>query len=178
VLGQITMKLNEVMLNIGDETNLITATKVSGGVAHNIIPDRVSVSGTIRCLSLEKRALFHQQLKEFEAFSGTCMIQSSIDSASPSIINHQSLQSVAQSAIQGALGKDAIVPLIAPNMASEDFGFYTKTFPGWYYRIGARPFGGAFIPVHTSEFIADNQAIFIGASVLAKSAQLASQQMA
>lgn len=177
VLGQITVKINELMATIGNDTNLITATMVSGGGTHNIIPERVEIRGTIRCLSSEKRAQFHHALKAFEALPNEGVIHVHIDPASPSLINHVGLESIAQSAIRDTLGDAGMVPLLTPNMASEDFGFYTQSFPGWFYRIGARPVSEAFIPVHTPGFIADEQAIFIGASVLAKSAQLASQQI-
>jgi hippurate hydrolase len=165
------------MGRIGDDINLITATTLSGGGAHNIIPDRVELTGTIRCLSSEKRAQFHQALKGFERLPSDGVIHVRIEPASPSVFNHEGLESIAQSSIRDTLGESGIVPLLAPNMASEDFGFYTQAFPGWFYRIGARPIGEDFIPVHTPGFIADEKAIFIGASVLAKSAQLGSQSI-
>ena len=176
ILGEITLKLKHLMESIGDDTNLITVTTVSGGGAHNIIPERAELSGTIRCLSSEKRAQFHQALRALGALPSDAAIHVRIEPGSPSVVNHEGLESIAQSSIRDTLGNSGMVPLVAPNMASEDFGFYTQAFPGWFYRIGSRPIGEGFIPVHTPAFIADEHAIFIGASVLAKSAQFASQQ--
>ena len=174
VLGELTRAISEVMTTIGDDTNLITVTQVSGGSAHNIIPEKVELSGTIRCLSNEKRKLFHKALTALKTLPSDCMIDVKIQSASPAVINHLDLEQVAKVAITESISKDAAVPLISPNMASEDFGFYAQEFPGWFYRIGARPVGEAFIPVHTPEFIADTECICWRTS-LATTARLAAK---
>ncbi|MGA0242061.1 MAG: M20 metallopeptidase family protein [Candidatus Marinamargulisbacteria bacterium] len=175
LLGHVIIQLNKLMGDIGNDTNIITPTQVMAGKANNIIPDQAQVSGTIRCLSRKKRALFQTALHELRSLATDCDIHVRIESSSPAVMNDPALEPMARRAIRTAVGDAGIVPLIAPNMASEDFGYYTQAFPGWFYRVGARPVGDAFIPVHTSSFIADTESIFVGASILANAARFAAE---
>ncbi|MGC6366563.1 MAG: M20 metallopeptidase family protein [Candidatus Marinamargulisbacteria bacterium] len=155
-----------------NHTNLITITQVHGGSAHNIIPATVEVSGTIRCLDSSKRDAIKAALASLQGQRNGCEVTLRIDSASPAVLNDASLSTIAKNAIGMAVGNDGAVPLVAPNMASEDFGYYAHQFPGWFFRVGARLENEPFIPVHTPEFIAHDDAIFVGAAVLANAARL------
>ena len=72
------------------------------------------------------------------------------------------------------LGEAALVPLGTTNMGGEDFAFYLERMPGCFLRIGAREPGGSPIPAHSPHFYAAEDALFVGASVLAQCARVAS----
>ena len=76
------------------------------------------------------------------------------------------------------LGSDAVVPFGTTNMAGEDFACYLQTIRGCFLRIGARREGEHFIPAHSPEFDVAEEAIAIGAAVLAESARIASATLA
>jgi hippurate hydrolase len=74
------------------------------------------------------------------------------------------------------LGADALTPLPSPNLGGEDFAFYLERLPGCFVRIGARAAGQEPIPAHTSRFLPDEAAVFVGAAVLAEAARQASAE--
>ena len=119
-----------------------------------------------------KRDAIKAALTSLQGQRNGCEVTLRIDSASPAVLNDASLSTIAKNAIGMAVGNDGAVPLVAPNMASEYFGYYAHQFPGWFFRVGARLENEPFIPVHTPEFIAHDDAIFVGAAVLANAARL------
>jgi hippurate hydrolase len=72
------------------------------------------------------------------------------------------------------LGAEGVVPLGTPNMAAEDFAFYLERVPGCFLRVGARRDGEAIIAAHSPHFDVAEEAIGVGATVLAESARRAS----
>jgi hippurate hydrolase len=76
------------------------------------------------------------------------------------------------------LGDDALVPLGTTNMGGEDFAFYLERIPGCFLRIGAREAGGERIAAHSPRFHPAEDALFIGATVLAQCARVASAALA
>ena len=97
---------------------------------------------------------------------GGISVAMTLSKGSPPIINSpQIIQK-----IKGNLGIDLpqqyIQHLNKPNMASEDFAYYLEKIPGCFLRIGARNKGESFIPVHSPQFIACEDAIILGAWAL------------
>ncbi len=72
------------------------------------------------------------------------------------------------------LGPSALVPLDATNMGGEDFAFYLERVPGCFLRIGAREPGGEPTAAHSPRFLPAEEALFVGAAVLAECARIAS----
>ena len=95
------------------------------------------------------------------------------DGVSP-VINSTDAASWAAEAAVNVLGHDAVVPLGITNMAAEDFASYLETIRGCFLRIGARREGQDFIPAHSPDFDVAEEAISVGAEVLAESARVAS----
>jgi amidohydrolase len=150
-------------------THFITITQCHAGSRHNIIPQTADLSGTIRCLCPQKRRIIHDALYALQEPGITVTITPS----SPAVINHPGLESVAKQAIHNAVG---IAPqsLPEPNMASEDFGHYTQSIPGWFFRVGARYPNDPYSPVHSPDFFAEDEAVLVGSAVLAEAVWQAS----
>jgi len=162
-LAERCLAIDAINNQLGDATNLITVTQLHSGDRHNIIPGTGFLEGTIRCLSAEKRLAIHGALS---GLATTNAVDVHIDHVSPAIENANQLEPIARRAIHDALGPDGAVGLVAPNMASEDFGVYAQHFPAWFFRFGAKQAAGPFIPVHTPDFYADDATMFVGAMVL------------
>jgi len=71
-----------------------------------------------------------------------------------------------------------VVPLGTTNMGGEDFAFYLERMPGCFLRVGAREPGGDVIAAHSPRFQPDEEALFIGAAVLAQCARMAGETLA
>lgn len=159
---------------------VVSIGTVHAGTASNIIPDRATLTGTLRAIKPETRRLLHEELRSIaEATAATHRLQAriTIDSGPPPIINPAEPIGWARNATTALLGEGALVPLGFLNLAGEDFACYLENIPGCFLRIGAREDGGAEIPAHTPRFYAAEESIFIGAAVLAETARIASRAL-
>ena len=94
-----------------------------------------------------------------------------ITEGTPPIVNPREGATWAARAVCDVLGEGALVPLGTTNMGGEDFAFYLEKMPGCFLRIGAREPGGIHRAAHTPRFYPAEDALFIGAAVLAQCAR-------
>ncbi|HVS59091.1 MAG TPA: M20 family metallopeptidase [Gemmatimonadaceae bacterium] len=156
---------------------VVTVGMVSAGSAPNIIPDRATVRGTLRATDDDTRALLQTQVRniaEHVAAAHKLEARVTIGSGVPPVINSEEAATWAREAAIATLGPDAVVPLGAANMAAEDFAWYLQKIPGCFLRFGARRPGEPVIPAHSPNFDVAEEAILVGARVLAESARRAS----
>ena len=160
---------------------VVTVGTISGGTAANIIPDSVQLSGTIRATSPDARALLTGELQRIaEGIASVYGLTASITlhGGTPPIVNPAIPAGWAAQAVTRVLGADALVPLGTTNMGGEDFAEYMQNIPGCFMRIGAREPGARVIAAHSPGYYAAEDALFIGAAVLAESARVASEALA
>ena len=156
---------------------VVTVGMVSAGTAPNVIPDRATLRGTLRATDEETRTLLQSEVRNIAthvAAAHRVEARVTIGSGVPPVINSEDAARWASEAAIAMLGPGAVVPLGAPNMAAEDFAWYLRTMPGCFLRIGARRPGEPVVPAHSPAFDVAEEAILVGASVLAESARRAS----
>jgi hippurate hydrolase len=100
-----------------------------------------------------------------------------LELGTPPIVNPPREATWAAEAATRVLGDGAVVPFGITNMGGEDFAFYMERIPGCFMRIGAREPDGERTPAHNPRFLAAEDAIFVGAAVLAECARLASTRL-
>jgi amidohydrolase len=160
---------------------VLTVGTVHAGTASNIIPDRATISGTLRATdagtrALLKRELEHIAVKTAEAHGLVARVTLG-DGVAP-VVNTAREAAWAAEAASAILGADAVVALGITNMAAEDFASYLERVPGCFLRVGARREGERVIAAHSPEFDVAEEAIAVGAAVLAESARRASRALA
>ena len=156
---------------------VVTVGMVSAGRAPNVIPDRATVRGTLRATDDDTRALLQKEVRniaEHVALAHKLEARVTIGLGVPPVINSEEAATWARDAAIATLGPDAVVPLGAVNMAAEDFAWYLQKIPGCFLRFGARRPGEPVIPAHSPGFDVVEDAILVGARVLAESARRAS----
>jgi len=154
---------------------------VRAGTASNVIPARALLTGTLRAMHPETRAILLEAVvatAETTARAHRVEARVTIHAGTPPIVNSEPAAQWAQDAVRALLGTDALVTLPEPNLGGEDFAFYLERLPGCFVRIGAQPPGGRPVPAHTSGFLPDERAILVGAAVLAETARRASEALA
>lgn len=160
---------------------VVTVATVHAGTADNIIPDRATLSGTIRTVDGATRELAHSEVKrlaEETARAHALEARVTLELGPPPVVNPAAPVAWAREAVTRTLGAEALVPLGFTNMAAEDFAWYLEHVPGCFLRVGAREEGGAPIPAHSPRFYAAEDAIFVGAVALAETARVASAALA
>jgi hippurate hydrolase len=160
---------------------VVTVGTINAGTAANIIPNSVQLSGTIRATSTEARTLLTGELRRItEGIAAVYGLAAEValSGGTPPIVNPALTASWAAEAVTRVLGADALVPLGTTNMGGEDFAEYMQNIPGCFMRIGAREPGARVIAAHSPGYYAAEDALFIGAAVLAESARVASEALA
>jgi hippurate hydrolase len=163
------------------QPGVVTVGTVNAGTAHNIIPDRARISGTIRATSPAARELLTSELRRVaEAQAATYGVTATVTlkGGTPPIVNPAQPVAWAREAVTHVMGAGALVPLGTTNMGGEDFAVYMQSIPGCFMRIGAREPGGKVIAAHSPGYYAAEEALFIGAAVLAEAARVASGALA
>lgn len=155
---------------------VVTVAAVHAGRAANVIPETAELSGTIRATTVASRVLLIGEVERMaHAVAGTHRLTADvhITEGTPPIVNSREGAAWAAQAVRDVLGERALVPLGTSNMGGEDFAFYLEKMPGCFLRIGAREPGGEHRAAHTPRFYPAEDALFIGAAVLAQCARAA-----
>jgi hippurate hydrolase len=159
----------------------VTVGVVQAGRAANVIPESAELSGTLRATTPESRALLIGELERIaHAVASTHRLRAEVrfTEGTPPVVNSREAAAWAREAARAVLGEPALVPLGTSNMGGEDFAFYLERMPGCFLRIGAREAGGEQIAAHSPRFYAAEDALFVGAAVLAQCARGASAALA
>jgi amidohydrolase len=160
------------------QPGVVTVGMVQAGTAPNIIPDSAVMRGTVRATSAAARDFIVSEVDRL-AFSVAAAFRLEATVAwgarTPPVVNAPDGAQWAHDAAARVLGKAAVMPLGTTNMGAEDFAFYLERVPGCFLRIGAREPGGEVIAAHSPRFQPAEEALFIGAAVLAECARVASR---
>ncbi len=146
---------------------------VEGGVRNNIIPDEVTLIGTIRNFDMEIRADIHRRLKtlaEHIAESAGASADVRIDLGYPVTINDPVLAEKMHPVLEAAAGPERVVEggLI---MGAEDFSFYAQQAPGLIFWLGVTPEGTDPLTApynHSPLFYVDESSLVVGTRALIK----------
>ncbi|HKW48241.1 MAG TPA: M20 family metallopeptidase [Gemmatimonadaceae bacterium] len=160
---------------------VVTIGTVRAGTASNVIPDRATLTGTVRAVDAPSRRLMLDEVRRMSesvaaAYRLTAHVK--LELGTPPIVNPPNATAWARRAATSLLGESNVVPLGFLNLAGEDFAHYMERIPGCFLRIGAREPGGVAIPAHAPKFYAAEESIFVGAAVLAEAARVASAALA
>ena len=155
----------------------LTIGCMSGGTAHNVIPDYAVIKGSIRTFNDQTREFIAGRLHEItnsvvSTFRGKAEIN--FIKGCPSVVNDEKLYAVMQKTVTNTLGSDAILSLsdLLPGgkmMGSEDFSFVTKEVPSIMISIvtgDARE--GYNYPMHHPKAKFDVQKIHEGSAIYAQ----------
>jgi amidohydrolase len=121
---------------------ILTMTRISGGTTNNIVPDAVTLEGTIRTVSSEHRARLRQLVARVAAgvaaTHGTSIDLEVIPGYPVTMCDPVVTAWVRELAV-GLAGEDAVIDLGHPVMGGEDFSYVTERVPGMMAFLGARP---------------------------------------
>jgi hippurate hydrolase len=158
-------------------TAVVTVGSIQGGQAPNVIPERVTLRGTLRAMKPDVRSLLQAELRRIA--ENVCAAHGlsanvTFDPGTPPLVNPERESHWAREAALRVVRADGVVPFGITNMGGEDFAFYLERMGGCFLRIGAREPGGAPTPAHSPRFTVAEGAILVGAAVLAECAREAS----
>ncbi len=150
---------------------VVTIGQVVGGENANVIPEHVTLQGTVRTLdrAVQQRTLEHIRhlAHGVQEITGTS-IEVTYPVSIPSVVNDPALTELVREQALDLLGHEGVQLIDAPSMGSEDFAVYGEHAPGTMFRLGAAasPPGPA---LHTPQFDIDERCLAVGAKLLARS---------
>jgi amidohydrolase len=154
------------------EAVVVTVTQLDAGTAHNIIPDRARLRGTIRTLTPENRAAVRERIETLAqhiAAAHDCRAEVTITQGFPPTINDARAVDLAEK-VAGSLPKGQFMRMPAPIMGAEDFSYVLEKVPGMMAFLGVAKAGEDWrscCAIHSSRMTVDESVLPRGAAFLA-----------
>ncbi|WP_276881169.1 M20 metallopeptidase family protein [Anaerococcus tetradius] len=150
---------------------VLSVNSISGGSEDNLVVDKTHLSATIRSLSeanLEKSIKRMEAIVENIATAYECKYKITYTEKIPSVYNGEEMYEKVLKSAEKILGKENIITE-GHTMASEDFAFYMKEVPGFFYWFGSGEEGHAKEALHSKNFYCSDKAIRPAVEVMAAS---------
>jgi amidohydrolase len=150
---------------------VVSFTTVHGGRIHNIIPDAVELTGTVRTLDRGAQDAVKSRLRE--VCEATCRLFGATAAFEyvegyPPVVNDAAVVERVAGVAREAFGADR-VHAIAPVMGGEDFAYYLQQVPGAFAMLGMGD--GRPHPHHNARFDIDERALPIGVRLMVEVAE-------
>ncbi len=151
------------------EPLVITLGTIHGGARNNIIAEEVKMEGTMRTLSEEVRerakSLMRETLQNVTAAYGATF-ELKVEEQTLVTYNEPALVEETLPTIRRVVGDKNTVS-IKPFMPAEDFSYFQKVSPGFYYFLGVgNRAKGITAGWHTPEYDVDEESLVVGVNVM------------
>lgn len=122
------------------EPAVVTIGKVTAGSAHNVIPAKANMIGTVRTFSRDTAYLIRDRMDQIlkgitEAAGGSYSFE--FNEGYPAVVNDERCTRRLKAAASALPAGSSMVELEKPIMAGEDFAFYQQEFPGAFFFLGS-----------------------------------------
>ena len=149
-----------------NKMGVLTFGKFNGGSASNIIPEKVTLEGTIRSYDENTRKTIINRLKDLtistsNSFGGTAKLE--IVSGTPAVVNNTSWANEVTNFAARVVGNENVI-VADPISVGDDMSEFMKLAPGCYILIGARKDGAG--PHHNPKFDFSEESLEVGLRVM------------
>ena len=150
---------------------ILSITQINAGSTHNVIPDRVTIGGTLRTLSDERRSASRAAFERIVggiAAAHDCTAEIDIEPGYPATINDPRAVALVKACAAQLFGADAYHDIPAPIMGGEDFAYVLHKVPGAMAILGVAPPEGdaaTRAPIHNSKMLVDEAALARGVAM-------------
>ncbi|HMS41060.1 MAG TPA: amidohydrolase [Pyrinomonadaceae bacterium] len=146
---------------------VITVGKINAGVRENIIPEELTMAGTIRTLDSAMQKDVHEKIKrtvEFIAAANGTTAEVSIETKTLVTFNTPDLVKKMVPSLEKAAGKENVKEN-EWTTGAEDFSYYGEKAPAFFFFVGGMPKGKNpkdAAPHHTPDFFIDDSRLDVG----------------
>jgi amidohydrolase len=155
------------------ESAVVSIGSIHGGQAFNVIPDQVTLVGTIRSFDPEIRRSLPQSIARIAAGIAEglrCRAEIEVHAGNPAVVNDPQVAELARRAAARVVGASQVVSP-QPTMGGEDMAVYFERVPGCFVFVGsANAERGLSEPHHSPRFDFDEEALGIGCAFLVEAA--------
>ena len=150
---------------------VVTIGKIEGGVRNNIIPEEVTLIGTIRALDTAMQSQMHRRIREIATNIGESAgaeVTVDIQRGYPVTYNDPELTAQMLPTLQRTAGQENVF-LRQAVTGAEDFSYLAQEAPGLFLFLGGMPVGTnpeEAAPHHTPDFYVDDSGLKLGVRAL------------
>jgi len=174
--AQIIMALQTVVsreIKVIDDAAVVTIGSIHGGNRSNIIPNEVTMVGTIRTLNKAAREHMYEAIpRKVKGIADSMRAEAEVilplDYSYPITFNDHALMDQVLPTLVRTAGQENVINSKAVTGA-EDFSFFQQEIPGIYLWVGGKPLdvSEADSPAHhTPEFFVDDSGMKLGVKLL------------
>jgi amidohydrolase len=182
IAAQILVSLQQLVSRMANPTTptVLSIGKIVADGAINIIPDKVLMQGTFRTFDESWRKEAHIKMRQLASsiatgLGGSCKLD--INYGYPVLENNVKHSESLRITAKEYLGKDKVIDS-QPWTAAEDFAYYSQAMPACFYLLGVgNPEKGIAEPLHSPRFNIDEEALAVGAGLMAYIAIAQLQQL-
>lgn len=129
---------------------VISFTTIHAGEGLNVIPETLTLGGTIRTLYPETRELIKGYIEE--TLNQICQLNGAQAKFNyfpsyPPLINDHHMTDFIQAQLTNLLGEERVAEMPQPSLGAEDFAYLAQAIPSSYYYVGIKE-DGKPEPVH------------------------------
>jgi len=148
---------------------VVTVGMFHAGERSNIIPAKVELQGTVRTYDPDVRDTIEARMHEIldgitKAGGGAYALD--YERGTPATVNDPGLGESMLPTLNAVVGADNVERL-PPTMGGEDFAYYAREIPAFFYRLGIHKPGTVSGPHHSPTFRADDASVPVGMRVMA-----------
>ncbi|MGB9815629.1 MAG: M20 metallopeptidase family protein [Thermoplasmata archaeon] len=150
------------------EPVVVTVGSIHGGTAHNIIPDRVEMKGTVRTMNPKTRDTMEARMRRIiggitSAFNASYSLNYIY--GYPVLVNDRNVTEIMRSNLENLVGKERVVEA-RQTMGGEDFAYYLQKVPGTFLLLGVYNEKLGYVnSVHTSRFNLNEDILPLGSAI-------------
>src|SRR5574341_266042 len=156
------------------ETAVVSVTMIHGGTAFNVIPQEVTLEGTIRTFDSGVRQKVVERFEQIVRGVGEamgCQVQVNIQRMTPALVNNDSIAAEVQETARRVLSESHLDTAGYLTMGAEDMAFMQEKVPGCYFFIGSNDKARHLdYGHHHPKFDFNEQALVRGSALMAAAA--------
>lgn len=166
--AQLVSALQTLVSRTVDPTDpaVLSVTAFNGGSAHNVIPSRIELKGTVRTFSAAAQDAIEAGMKRLTAqICGGLGLEGRVDyrRTYPATVNTRDEAELAAQAAARVVGAERVHRHLPPSMGGEDFAFMLQARPGCYVWLGTGA-GPDSPPLHHPRYDFHDAMLPVGAS--------------
>lgn len=148
------------------DSAVVSITEFHGGSTHNVIPQTISITGTVRTFRKPVQEMIRERLENLLA--GICQSHGASSTFDyevgyPVTFNHPESVQRSRTATAEIAGEENVIYPETPVLGGEDFAFYTEKIPGCFIFLGIHnPAKDVIYMCHDPRFRIDEDAMIDG----------------
>jgi len=174
LMAHVILGLNGIVSRRIDpfEPAVVSIGMIRGGSTENVIPDEVSIIGTMRFASTDSQMRIREEMNRAFQIAKTMGGDYKLEFqyGGPPMINDQKVSDIIEKTGIDMLGMENVRG-IRKTMGAEDFSVFLELAPGAQFILGSQKAGHEEYQLHHPKFDIDERALPIGTAMLVEAAK-------